>query len=87
MPSFEYIDLSSLNAVVPDKHWDEFMQEVDNDVSYGSTDTETLIKSSKIVSIVDRMNIPDDELEEIQMKLKTILFNRVQEKDLYIRVD
>jgi len=83
MSSFEYIDLSSLNAIVPDKHWDDFMQEVDNEVSHGSLDSETLIKGSRVVLILDRVDIPDEELESIQAKLKEILFK----EDLYARID
>jgi len=83
MSSFEYIDLSSLNAIVPDKHWDDFMQEVDNEVSHGSLDSETLIKGSRVVLILDRVDIPDEELESIQAKLKEILFK----EDLYVRID
>jgi len=83
MPAFDYIDLSSLNAIIPDKHWDEFMEEVDSAIVYGSSDSETLIKGSRIISIVDGMDILDDELEAIQTMLKEVLYR----EDLYVRID
>jgi len=83
MPAFDYIDLSSLNAIIPDKHWDDFMQQVDGDIAYGSPDSEVLIKGSKIVSILDGMDIPEEELEAMQAKLKEVLYR----EDLYVRID